>query len=131
LCCVGDNILQEFNTLFLTRFKTYKIAIPSQNKNLGGAGSTKSHFTGLSLITTFGIAFYQSNLSTEESIWRRKDIISQPYWTFQVLHPPCPLQLFICSSIVWIIQHENGKIFTNVAGGIRWWVEVGWVFTKK
>jgi hypothetical protein len=55
----------------------------------------------------------------EESIWSRKDIISQPYWTFQVLHPPCPLQLFICSSIVWIIQHENGKIFTNVAGGIR------------
>jgi hypothetical protein len=29
---VGDHILQEFNTLYLTRFKTYKIARPSQTK---------------------------------------------------------------------------------------------------
>ncbi len=26
LSCVGDHILQEFNTLFLNRFRTYKIA---------------------------------------------------------------------------------------------------------
>jgi hypothetical protein len=26
LSCVGDHILQEFNTLFLTRFRTYKTA---------------------------------------------------------------------------------------------------------
>ncbi len=32
--CVGGHILQEFNTLFLTRFRTYKIATP--DKNLGG-----------------------------------------------------------------------------------------------
>jgi hypothetical protein len=55
----------------------------------------------------------------EESIWSRKDIISQPYWTFQVLHPPAHCSSFICSSTVWIIQHENGKFFTNVAEGIR------------
>ncbi len=30
--CVVDHILQEFNTLFLTRFRTYKIATPSQAK---------------------------------------------------------------------------------------------------
>ncbi len=30
----GDYILQEFNTLYLNRFRTYKIARPS--KNLGG-----------------------------------------------------------------------------------------------
>ncbi len=29
---VGDHILQEFNTLYLTRFRTYKIARPSQTK---------------------------------------------------------------------------------------------------
>ncbi len=29
LSCVVDHILQEFNTLFLTRFRTYKIATPS------------------------------------------------------------------------------------------------------
>jgi hypothetical protein len=28
LSCVGDHILQEFNTLFLTRFRTYKFALP-------------------------------------------------------------------------------------------------------
>ncbi len=28
LSCVGDHILQEFNTLYLTRFRTYKIALP-------------------------------------------------------------------------------------------------------
>jgi hypothetical protein len=28
LSCVGDHILQEFNTLFLTTFRIYKIARP-------------------------------------------------------------------------------------------------------
>ncbi len=32
LSCVVDHILQEFNTLFLTRFRTYKIAAPPQTK---------------------------------------------------------------------------------------------------
>jgi hypothetical protein len=32
LSCVGDHILQELNTLFLTRFRTYKIALPPQTK---------------------------------------------------------------------------------------------------
>ena len=32
LNCVVDHILQEFYTLFLTRFRTYKIASPSQTK---------------------------------------------------------------------------------------------------
>jgi hypothetical protein len=30
--CVVDHILQEFHTLFLTRFRTYKIASPPQTK---------------------------------------------------------------------------------------------------
>ncbi len=30
--CVVDHILQEFNTLFLTRFRTYKISKPPQTK---------------------------------------------------------------------------------------------------
>ncbi len=29
---VGDHILQEYKTLFLTRFRTYKIATPPQTK---------------------------------------------------------------------------------------------------
>jgi hypothetical protein len=32
LSCVGDHILQEFNTLFLTRCRTYKIATPPKTK---------------------------------------------------------------------------------------------------
>ncbi len=32
LSCVVDHILQEFNTLFLIRFRTYKIATPPQTK---------------------------------------------------------------------------------------------------
>jgi hypothetical protein len=32
LKCVVDHILQKFNTLFLTRFRTYKIAAPPQTK---------------------------------------------------------------------------------------------------
>jgi hypothetical protein len=32
LSCVVDHILQELNTLFLTRFRTYKIATPPQPK---------------------------------------------------------------------------------------------------
>jgi hypothetical protein len=32
-CCVVDHILQEFNTLFLTRFRTYKNCYTTPNKN--------------------------------------------------------------------------------------------------
>ncbi len=32
LNCAVDHILQEFYSLFLTRFKTYKIASPPQTK---------------------------------------------------------------------------------------------------
>jgi hypothetical protein len=32
LKCTVDHILQEFHTLFLTRFRTYKIASPPQTK---------------------------------------------------------------------------------------------------
>jgi hypothetical protein len=38
LSCVGEHILQEFNTLLLTRFRTYKIALPPPTKNLGVEG---------------------------------------------------------------------------------------------
>jgi hypothetical protein len=36
---VGDNIPQEFNTLYLARFRTYKIARPPQTKILEGRGA--------------------------------------------------------------------------------------------
>jgi hypothetical protein len=37
LSCVGDHIMQEFNTLNLTRFRTYKIAAPPPKKTyIGG-----------------------------------------------------------------------------------------------
>jgi hypothetical protein len=38
LSCVGDHILQEFNTLFLTRFRTYKKSLchPKQKPRRGG-----------------------------------------------------------------------------------------------
>ncbi len=35
LNCIVDHILQEFYTLFLTRFRTYKIASPPQTKMTG------------------------------------------------------------------------------------------------
>jgi hypothetical protein len=68
LSCVGDHILQEFNTLFLTRFRTYKIDTPLQQKpRRGGDFRQRSTWGKVPLqvnIFTFGITFYQSNLST-------------------------------------------------------------------
>ncbi len=32
LSCVGDHILQEFNTMYKNRFRTYKFALPPQTK---------------------------------------------------------------------------------------------------
>jgi hypothetical protein len=71
LSCVGDHLLQEFNTLYLTRFRTYKIALSPPTKTYEGREPQpdkhlpQSPFIGqFFLITTFGIAFYQSNLST-------------------------------------------------------------------
>jgi hypothetical protein len=59
-CCVGDHILQEFFTLYLTRFKTYKIAFPP-NKNLRGVG-------GLRQINTCGKVALQVNFF-DNDIW--------------------------------------------------------------
>ncbi len=36
LKCVGAHILLEFYTLFLTRFRNYKIALPPQTKTYKG-----------------------------------------------------------------------------------------------
>jgi len=50
LICVGNHILQEFNTLHLTRFSAYKIARPPQTKTLDGRGpQTDKHLPQMSL----------------------------------------------------------------------------------
>jgi hypothetical protein len=38
---VRDHILQEFNTQYLTRFRTYKIARPTQTNTSEGRGLRK------------------------------------------------------------------------------------------
>jgi hypothetical protein len=67
LSCVGDHNLQEFNTLFLTRFRTHRIATPPQAKTKEGRGPQTDKNTcrkvPLQVKTTSCIAFYQSNLS--------------------------------------------------------------------
>ncbi len=72
---VEDHILQEINTLHLTRFRVYKIARPPQAKTLGGEGPHRQintcHKVPLLvnfLDDDFCIAFYQSNLSTVNDI---------------------------------------------------------------
>jgi hypothetical protein len=55
---VGDHILQEFNTLHLTRFRTNKIDRPPQ-KNLGGKG-------GLRQINTCLKVHLQVNFSDQD-----------------------------------------------------------------
>ncbi len=71
LSLVGDHILQEFNTLYLTRFRTYKIARPLQTITQEGRGASdrytpaaKSLYRSMLKMTKFCIAFYQSYLST-------------------------------------------------------------------
>ncbi len=66
---VGDHILQEFNTLYLTTFKTYKIARPPQTIiQEGRRPQTDKHLPQSPItckffyMTTFLIAFYQHNL---------------------------------------------------------------------
>ncbi len=48
LSCIVDHILQEFNTLFLTRFRTYKITTPPQTKS-----TVKTTFTDWCLYSSF------------------------------------------------------------------------------
>ncbi len=38
LSCVGDHILQEFNTIYLTRLRTYESALPPETKPRRGRG---------------------------------------------------------------------------------------------
>jgi hypothetical protein len=48
LKCTVDHILQEFYTLFLTRFRTYKIALPPQTKM-----TSKDDINGLVSLSSF------------------------------------------------------------------------------
>jgi hypothetical protein len=70
LSWVRDHILQEFKNLYLTRFRTFKIARPPQIKTLEGRGPrTDKHLPQSPLkgkifqMATFCISFYQSHLS--------------------------------------------------------------------
>jgi hypothetical protein len=72
-------ILQEFNTLFLTGFRTYstKFLHHPQTK-VGEEGvsdrytpAAKALYRSFYWITTFGIAFYHCNLSTRQFVKRR------------------------------------------------------------
>jgi len=59
---VGDHILQEFSTLYVTRFRTYKIAYPPppQDKNLEGEGAWNTCRKVLLQVTKkFCFAFYE------------------------------------------------------------------------
>jgi hypothetical protein len=60
LSCVGDHILQEFNTLYLTRFRTYEIVRPPQTKTYQGKGDLRQINTSLyrSIILDDDISFY-------------------------------------------------------------------------
>jgi len=63
---VGGHTLQEFYTLYLTRFRTYKIANPPQDKKRGPQTDNQlpqSPFAG-HLTKQVCIAFYESYLST-------------------------------------------------------------------
>ena len=48
LKCIVDHILQAFYTLFLTRFRTYKIALPPQTKM-----TSKDDIKGLVSLSSF------------------------------------------------------------------------------
>jgi hypothetical protein len=63
LSCVEDLILQEFYTLFLTRLRTYKIALPPQTNMTG-----KADIKGLVYLSSFVHASsYQRWASTQAS----------------------------------------------------------------
>ncbi len=75
LSLVGDHILQEFNTLYLTRFRIYKVARPPQTKTQEGRGpQTDKHLprnpsTGQFVrVTTFCFGVYKVNQSRECTI---------------------------------------------------------------
>jgi hypothetical protein len=67
---VGDYILQEFNTLYLTRFRAKLLDHPKQKARRGGGLRQINTCRKVPLqgkffqITTFCLAFYPSNLST-------------------------------------------------------------------
>jgi hypothetical protein len=72
LSCVGDHILQEFTTLYLTRFRTLQncLTTPEQKPRRGGGPQTDKHppqspFKGQFFqITTFDIAFDLPSVSS-------------------------------------------------------------------
>ncbi len=72
LSCVVDHILQEFNTPFLTRFRTYKISMPPQTKmtskdNIRGLVSLKSMKTSIAKKEIYVSSLAQSDCSHSTS----------------------------------------------------------------
>ncbi len=78
LSCVGDHILQEFNTLFLTKFRTYKIARPPQTRTPRTGG-------GLGQIKTCRKVSLQVNF-LDNDIWH----CFLSVYSFYGIHPPPP-----------------------------------------
>jgi hypothetical protein len=101
---LSDHILQEFNTLFLARFRTYKIALPPPKKPYTYKHLSQSPFTGQFFKTpTFGIAFYESNHSTRDrsglpdlTLWNPE---TEEIWFVEVKGPGDKLSF---KQILWI-----------------------------
>ncbi len=68
LKCTVDHILQEFYTLFLTRFRTYKIASPTQTKM-----TSKDDMKGLVSLKFFRPC-YQCSMQEEKKESRSRGI---------------------------------------------------------
>jgi hypothetical protein len=75
LSCVVDHILQEFNSLFLTRFRTYKIATPPQTET-----PVKTTFRDWCLYSSFvhGIGYiFTCRSSKQTSVLNKKTYIER------------------------------------------------------
>ncbi len=69
LSCVVDHILQKFNTLFLTRFRTYKIATPPPTKT-----PVKTTFRDWCLYSSFVHAYQiRADLSWCDGTFKPRD----------------------------------------------------------
>ncbi len=94
LSCVVDHILQELNTLFLTRFRTFKIATPPQTKM-----TVKTTFRGWCLYSSFvhalmALRLLQLQYQASYPVWC---VLSEGFFLFRDFYLRSKLLFFFIS----------------------------------
>ncbi len=111
---VGDHILQEFYSLYVTRFRTCKVAYPPQDKNLEGEGASKQITSCRRVLLKVTSVLRRKNCALpsmsylytiESHLFFKQAVPSATKWNKKCLNHflDCLIEVFFCDTITNIL----------------------------